>query len=105
MAAPQTNGSHDPPFARELFESADRLRGSVESADYKHLVLGILFLRYISDTFERRRALIDAATSDPENADNFTEDDSVREAFLEDRDVHLRERLLGCGGSTFSGPS
>jgi hypothetical protein len=43
------------PFARELFEAADRMRGSVESAEYKHLVLGLLFLKYISDSFERRR--------------------------------------------------
>jgi hypothetical protein len=31
------NGNHDLPFAKELFEAADRLRGSVESAEYKHL--------------------------------------------------------------------
>ncbi len=38
-----------------LFEAADRLRGSVESAEYKHLVLGLVFLKYISDSFEQRR--------------------------------------------------
>lgn len=32
-------GNHDLPFAKELFEAADRMRGSVESAEYKHLVL------------------------------------------------------------------
>jgi hypothetical protein len=47
LAGTSSNG--DLPFARELFEAADRMRGSVESAEYKHLVLGLLFLKYISD--------------------------------------------------------
>src|SRR3954451_2334211 len=94
MAASQTNGSHDLPFARELFEAADRLRGSVESAEYKHLVLGLLFLRYISDSFERRRAWIDGATRDPQNTDYFTEDESVRGAFLEDRDEYISQNVF-----------
>src|SRR4051812_33971101 len=92
MAA--SNRNHDLPFARELFEAADRLRGSVESAEYKHLVLGLLFLRYISDSFERRRAWIDAASTDPGNADYFTEDESVREAFLEDRDEYISQNVF-----------
>lgn len=52
----------DLPFAKTLFEAADRLRGSVESAEYKHLVLGLIFLKYISDSFERQRSALDAAT-------------------------------------------
>ena len=35
----RNSGSGDLPFAKELFEAADRMRGSVESAEYKHLVL------------------------------------------------------------------
>src|SRR2546428_7592144 len=58
-ATPRTNRGGDLPFAKELFEAADRMRGSVESAEYKHLVLGLLFLKYISDSFERR-ALVKA---------------------------------------------
>src|SRR5437763_16405576 len=88
------NGNHDLPFAKELFEAADRLRGSVESAEYKHLVLGLLFLRYISDSFERRRAWIDAATRDPENADYFTEGESLRQATLEDRDEYISQNVF-----------
>ena len=48
--------SGDAPFARTLFEACDRLRGSVESAEYKHLVLGLIFVSYVSEAFERRRA-------------------------------------------------
>src|SRR6266536_4038713 len=88
------NGSRDLPFAKELFEAADRLRGSVESAEYKHLVLGLLFLRYISDSFERRRVRLEEATHNPENADYYTEDDGEREAVLEDRDEYISDNVF-----------
>ena len=38
-----------------LWESANKLRGSVESSEYKHIVLGLIFLKFVSDTFEERR--------------------------------------------------
>jgi len=44
-----TNEDSDSPNAAVLFEAANKLRGSVELADYKHLVLGLLFLKFISD--------------------------------------------------------
>lgn len=90
---PSANGNHDLPFAKELFEAADRLRGSVESAEYKHLVLGLLFLKYISDTFDRRREVLAAETRDPES-DLFTEDEAERTGILEDRDEYLSEDVF-----------
>ena len=63
-------GGGDLPFARDLFAAADQLRGSVESAEYKHLVLGLIFLKYISDSFERQRDRLDAWTRDPANDDS-----------------------------------
>src|SRR5437764_13815105 len=85
--------NHDLPFARELFEAADRLRGSVESAEYKHLVLGLLFVKYISDSFARRRAVLEAQTRDP-SSDYFTDDEPVRAEILEDRDEYLAENVF-----------
>jgi type I restriction enzyme M protein len=38
-----------------LWESANKLRGSVESSEYKHIVLGLIFLKFVSDKFEERR--------------------------------------------------
>src|SRR4051812_34369556 len=92
MAA--SNRNHDLPFAKELFEAADRMRGSVESAEYKHLVLGLLFLKYISDSFGRRRAWLDVATRDVENTDYFTEDDADRAEILEDRDEYISDNVF-----------
>jgi type I restriction enzyme M protein len=84
----------DLPFAKELFEAADRMRGSVESAEYKHLVLGLLFVKYISDSFERRRASLEEATRDPANEDYFVEDEAERGEILEDRDEYISENVF-----------
>src|ERR1700678_1967985 len=42
-------------YADRLWKTADALRGQVDAAEYKHVVLGLLFLKYISDSFESRR--------------------------------------------------
>lgn len=42
----------------ELWRMADALRGSMDSAEYKHVVLGLIFLKYISDAFEERHAVV-----------------------------------------------
>mgnify|MGYP001488275532 FL=1 len=39
-----------------LWESANKLRGSIESSEYKHVVLGLIFLKFASDKFEERKA-------------------------------------------------
>jgi type I restriction enzyme M protein len=88
------NGNQDLPFAKELFEAADRMRGSVESAEYKHLVLGLLFLKYISDSFERRFKWLFDASHDPANVDYYTEDPDERLAILEDRDEYISENVF-----------
>jgi type I restriction enzyme M protein len=86
-------GSGDGPNAAALFEAANKLRGSVESAEYKHLVLGLLFLKYISDAFEQRRQALDAELSEPAS-DARTEDATARAEVLEDRDEYAAENVF-----------
>ncbi|MFF4960198.1 type I restriction-modification system subunit M [Streptomyces sp. NPDC001222] len=65
-----------------LWKAADKLRGSIDAAQYKEFVLGLIFLKYVSDAFEERRT---------ELAKELTEDgiDEERlEEFLEDRDEY-----------------
>jgi type I restriction enzyme M protein len=50
-----TDTNADLDFAADLWKTADALRGQVDAAEYKHVVLGLLFLKYISDSFESRR--------------------------------------------------
>jgi type I restriction enzyme M protein len=47
-------------FADTLWQAADKLRGTVDAAEYKHVVRGLLFLKYISDAFESRREALKA---------------------------------------------
>jgi type I restriction enzyme M protein len=56
------------PNGAALFEACNKLRGSVESAEYKHLVLGLIFLKYISDSFKHRRGELEAELADPSYA-------------------------------------
>ena len=40
---------------KTLWAAADKLRSSMDAAEYKHIVLGLIFLKYISDAFDERR--------------------------------------------------
>ena len=53
---------------------ADALRGSMDAAEYKHVCLGLLFLKYISDAFEEKHAVLLAEQgegADPEDPDEY----------------------------------
>ena len=58
----------------KLWATADKLRGHLDAADYKHVVLGLIFLKYISDRFAQRHAEITAEVNgaDPEDRDEYT---------------------------------
>jgi type I restriction enzyme M protein len=61
-------------FEAKLWAAADTLRGSMDAAEYKHVVLGIIFLKYISDAFEEHHARLLAERSqgaDPEDPDEY----------------------------------
>ena len=50
---------HDYRLKKTLWATADKLRANMDAAEYKHLVLGLIFLKYVSDTFTARRAEIE----------------------------------------------
>lgn len=52
----KTNGGGDLGFEAELFKAADKIRANMEPSDYKHVVLGLIFLKHISDGFMAKRA-------------------------------------------------
>ncbi len=59
-------------FEAELWKMADALRGSMDAAEYKHVVLGLIFLKYISDAFEEQYARLQKeAYADPEDPDEY----------------------------------
>jgi len=59
-------------FESELWRAADALRSNMDAAEYKHVVLGLIFLKYISDAFEEQHAKLEAerkSGADPEDPD------------------------------------
>jgi len=61
-------------YEAQLWQMADALRGSMDAAEYKHVVLGLIFLKYISDAFEEHHAKLlaeQAQGADPEDPDEY----------------------------------
>ena len=61
-------------YEAQLWQMADALRGSMDAAEYKHVVLGLIFLKYISDAFEEQHARLVAEQTqgaDPEDPDEY----------------------------------
>mgnify|MGYP000138237735 CR=1 FL=1 len=64
------------PIEKQLWKAADKLRKNIDAAEYKHIVLGLIFLKYISDSFEELFAKLKAgegeyAGEDPEDRDEY----------------------------------
>ncbi len=62
-------------FEAKLWLAADKLRNNMDAAEYKHVVLGLIFLKYISDTFEEHRAKLAAGKGDYDGADPEDKDE------------------------------
>lgn len=72
------NNSAELGFEKEIWKAADIMRGNMDAAEYKHVILGLIFLKYISDKFEHKyKELLDEA-----------------EGFEEDRDEYLAENIF-----------
>ena len=78
----------DNTLAAELWAAATALRGSMDASKYKNVVLGLVFLKYVSDAFEARAEQLDQLTRDPDQADYYTDDDAIRAAIVEDPDEY-----------------
>ncbi len=97
------NNSKTETFEKTLFKAADKLRKNIDAAEYKHIVLGLIFLKYISDSFEElHNKLIegkgDYKGADPEDADEYRAENvffvppTARWSYL-----HSRAKLSGIG--------
>lgn len=71
-----------------LWQAADKLRGSIDAAEYKHIVLGLIFLKYISDAFEVRRAALEEELQ----AEGITGVEA--KTLLESRDEYTAENVF-----------
>ncbi len=88
---------------KQLWKSADKLRKNIDAAEYKHVVLGLIFLKYISDAFEELYATLNAGEdeytgADPEDKDEYKAENvffvpaDARWSFLQ---AHARQPTIG----------
>ncbi len=78
---------------KTLWAAADKLRSNMDAAEYKHVVLGLIFLKYISDAFDERREDLKAAFTDPKH-ELYIGDDAQIPAMLEDRDFYTMANVF-----------
>ncbi len=80
---------------KKLWKSANKLLPSLDAAVYKHVVLGLVFLKYVSDSFETRRQELIEAFKDPDNDYYLGEDaDEFIEEELENRDYYTEKNVF-----------
>ena len=82
-------------FKQTLWKTADSLRAQMDAAEYKHIVLGLIFLKYISDSFTEQKERIKALVTDP-NSDFFISENlsDINEKDLEDRDYYTQDNVF-----------
>ena len=92
MTKQTTNNGANLGFEAQLWAAADKLRGNMEPSDYKHVALGLIFLKYISDAFEAKRAeLLTEELADAEDPEEYLAE-NVFWVPKEARWSHLRAR-------------
>lgn len=73
--ARKKNNFKEEPIEKQLWKSADKLRKNIDAAEYKHIVLGLMFLKYISDAFEELHDKLKAGKGEYEGADPEDKDE------------------------------
>jgi type I restriction enzyme M protein len=76
MAKAKKNNNSEEPIEKQLWKAADKLRKNIDAAEYKHIILGLIFLKYISDAFEElfgklKKGEAEYAGADPEDKDEY----------------------------------
>lgn len=78
---------------KKLWNAADRLRSNIDAAEYKHVVLGLIFLKYVSDAFDERRMELEAQFKDIKHDYYLDEPDQIPKE-LENRDYYLEKNVF-----------
>src|ERR1043166_8570198 len=80
-------------FEAQLWAAADKMRGHMDASEYKHVCLGLIFLKYISDAFEEKREQLLMGFADPKS-DWFIKDEPQRAEAAENRDEYLAANVF-----------
>lgn len=80
-------------FEEKLWQAADKMRGHMDPGEYKHVALGLIFLKYISDAFEERHSQLEFLTGDL-SSEYFIKYPEERYGVIEDRDEYVSENIF-----------
>jgi type I restriction enzyme M protein len=80
-------------FEEKLWAAADKMRGHMDAGEYKHVVLGLIFLKYISDAFEERHVYLLKEAATPKS-EYFVREERERYKVAEDRDEYTAENIF-----------
>ena len=81
-------------FKQTLWKAADKLRAQMDAAEYKHIVLGLIFLKYISDTFVKQQGKVKSMVSQPSSDYFISEDPAEYAEELEERDYYIQDNVF-----------
>jgi len=81
-------------FEKELWKAADKLRGNIDSSEYKHVVLGLLFLKYVSDSFYQRKLQLENWVADSKNKKYYILNEKDRKSIINDKDQYKSEGVF-----------
>ncbi len=91
MAGKKKNNEQN--FEQTLWQAADKLRKNIDAAEYKHIVLGLIFLKYISDAFEEKREQLDFEFSNPDG-EWYIKETQERYLAMEDPEEYRAENIF-----------
>ena len=80
-------------FEAKLYQAADKLRNNMDAAEYKHVVLGLIFLKYISDAFEEKHDSLLKEFANPQS-EYYIKDEAIRSQSAEDEDEYSAENIF-----------
>lgn len=92
MASKQKNQASQG-LEASLWEAANKLRSNMDAAEYKHVVLGLIFLKYVSDVFNQRREQLNKLVNDP-TTDYYMPNEAAKQSILETRDEYTSEGVF-----------
>ena len=89
----QNNHKGDLGFEQKLWLSADKMRSNMDASEYKHVVLGLIFLKYISDAFKEHYEELEEETANPKS-EMYVKEASERYYILEDTDEYKAKNIF-----------
>jgi len=80
-------------FEETLWKAADKLRNNMDAAEYKHVVLGLIFLKYINDAFDERKRQLEQELANPDGK-WYVKEPQARYEVIEDRDEFVSANVF-----------